>query len=154
MWTDSQSVTLKRLLQSITTKPRIIEDIIVKSDFKRRNSNVSASSIGTVIKLELMSFVFENGIDVYSGVCRRWVHAAGRLSGAALAARRRRMWLALCARCLLLVRSSLPWNIRPRHVLPQLQIYRLLPVLGKSQQPTEQPHILYFRLTCFALHWH
>ena len=39
-----EDLTLKRLLQSIglSTKPRIIENVIVRSDFKRHNYSVSA----------------------------------------------------------------------------------------------------------------
>jgi len=41
VWTDSQSMKLKGYY-TISTKPRIIENIMVKSDFKRHNSTVSA----------------------------------------------------------------------------------------------------------------
>ena len=45
-------MTWKRLLQSISTKPRIIENITVKSDFKRRNSSVSASRRSDVLHMK------------------------------------------------------------------------------------------------------
>jgi len=62
------------------------------------------------------------------------VHVEGRLPGARLGPRRRRMRKRLRPRRVLPVCHSVPWHVRSRHVLSQLPLHRILPVVGKKMK--------------------